>query len=485
MSRESNQLQVATDTGETGDPFDLTGVRHDVGYILRAPFRHRRVALISFLAVLVVAAASSLVIRDVYQVQAGILALRSPLMGALSNPTLARSADWDAPTRAARETVLRRDNLVALIKQTGFVESHLRTRSLPGRARAWLVGALTGKGETKEELTDGLADVLERRLWVTVSAEGTVTIAFEWPDKELAFQVVEAAVQNFLEARHASEVSVLGETISLLEVRANKLQKELDATLADLERKEKARPRSPSRRAVAPGAPSARNDDLALIESTLNARKRALTDLEAFRVRRMAELQEQLVQKEATFAERHPDVLNARQSIAALNQPSPQVEALRGEVRDLEREVNRRGGPSGVTGPPSPGSLVPSEYLEQRALLESDDVRDVYDRGRLRLLFDQYSSIVVRIDAARSELETTQAAFKYRYSVISPPQIPKQPKKPYLLLRVLGGLLGGLALAVFTSTAMDYRSGRVIEEWQIPRQLGLPVLGHVGKPGAP
>lgn len=477
LTTEPTSSQQDPVGGEGSEVLDYEGLRHDVGFVLRAPLRHKRLAAAAFLAVAAAAAASALVFRDVYQVQAEILALRNPVMSALSNPSLARGADWDAPTRAARETVLRRDNLISLIQQTDFVDNFLKTRSALGRLRAWIFEKLSGQTTTRDEIADALADTLENKLWVNVGTEGTVTITFEWPDREMAYQIVEAALQNFLEARHASESAVLGETVALLEVRANKLERELDTTLAEVERKERARPRGSARRpAAAPPVVVRPDEDLTRLESTLHARRRALADLEEFRQRRLAELQAQLVQREATFAERHPEVVATRQSIAALSQPSPQIEALRAEVRDLDREVAKHGGPAGSASAAPP--TLPAGLLEPRSLLEADDVRDVYDRGRLRLLFDQYSSLEVRLEAARGEQEMTQAAFKYRYTVISPPMLPKTPKKPYFLMRVLGGLFGGIALALFVTTAVDIRSGRVLEPWQVERQLALPVLVH-------
>lgn len=467
------QRQPPEDGGEV---VDYQRFRDDVGFILRSTLRHPRLALAAFALVAALAAASSVVLRDVYQVQSTILAQRSPMMSTLTNPGLARSPDWDAPTRAARETVLRRDNLMALIEQTDFVERLAKTRSPLGRLRAWLQAKLAGREPSKAEIADGLADVLETKLWVTVSPEGTVTITFEWPNREIAYHIVEAAVQNFLEARHASEVAVLGETIGLLEVRAKGLQAELNTTLGELERKERARPRSTVRH-VAPRPVVRRDDDLARMESTLQARRRALADLEDFRQRRLAELHAQLTQKEAAYADRHPEVVYTRQSIASLMQPSPQIESLRSEVRDLEREVVRRGGsPTGSSATALPS--LPAEIFEPRSPIETDDVRDAYDRSRLRLLFDQYSSLVVGINAARAELETAQAAFKYRYSVISPPLLPKNPKKPYLLLRILGGLVGGIGFALLACTAVDLRSRRLLEEWQVERRLGLDILAR-------
>ncbi len=191
----------AHEPDDGADLFDLSGLRNDAGFVLRAPRRHKRLAIGCFVGVAVLAGLSSLLLPDIYRVEAGILALRNPVMSTLSNPSLMRGADWDAPTKAARETVMRRDNLVALCEQTRLVERHLETRSALGRLRAW-VWSRFAKPPTHTELAEGLADTLEKKLWVNVSQEGTVTIIFEWPDRDIAYSIVEAAVQNFLEARY-------------------------------------------------------------------------------------------------------------------------------------------------------------------------------------------------------------------------------------------------------------------------------------------
>jgi uncharacterized protein involved in exopolysaccharide biosynthesis len=473
MSTDSSQIpRPPTESeGEGDELFDLAGLRQDVAFVLRAPTRHRRLAGIAFASIALLAAASSLVVPDVYQVQADILAQRSPAM--------LRGADWDAPTRAARETVVMRDNLIALCEQTGLLERHEKSRSPLGRLRTSIVTFLTGHEPAKADLTRALVEALEKRLQVWVTQEGTLSIKFEWPDPEIAFLIVEAAVQNFLETRHAQEMAALGETVTLLEARAAKLQQEVEATLSETERKARTRPRATAaRRASRTALPLRRDMDVARLESTLNARRKALSDLEEFRQKRLAELQTQLAQKSSIYAERHPEVLLVRQSIAAMAQTSPQLETLRGEVRDLEREIARRGGQvAGAEGTSTPPPL-PSDFLEIRPVVESDDIRLEHDREMFRFVSDEYGGALARLSMARMELETAKAAFKYRYSVISPPIYPKGPKRPYSLLRALGGILGGAAFAFFVTTAVDLWSGRIIEERQIVRNLGLSVLAR-------
>jgi capsular polysaccharide biosynthesis protein len=95
----------------------------------------------------------------------------------------------------------------------------------------------------------------------------------------------------------------------------------------------------------------------------------------------------------------------------------------------------------------------------------------------LRSELRQLESVLERTDAARIELAVSQAAFKYRYSVIRPAQAPRDPEFPKANLILTMGLITSLFLAACVVVAKDLLSDRILEPWQIERQLGLPVLG--------
>jgi uncharacterized protein involved in exopolysaccharide biosynthesis len=96
---------------------------------------------------------------------------------------------------------------------------------------------------------------------------------------------------------------------------------------------------------------------------------------------------------------------------------------------------------------------------------------------RLRSELNQLESVLERTDGARIELAVSQAAFKYRYSVIRPAQIPRDPEKPNLKLIFVAGVFASLLLALGGAVSKDLLSGQILETWQVERQLGLPVLG--------
>lgn len=465
------------DRDEPSELVDFSAVRDWTRFVLHAPGRHRWLAAACFLSVLAVSVLAAKVMPFRYQVQTSILAQRNPLMGTLTNPGMNR--DWDLPTRSAREVVLRRENLVALVHQTDFLNRYLASRAPAVRAWHWVKETVFRKPMDRQELLDALVDTLEQRLWVVSNPnEGTVTITFEWSDPELAMQMVSAALQSFLEARHASEISAVGETIAVLEVHDARLKKEIAETSKDLEEKERGvRSRAAPRRVVLPPQGGSRDEDVARLEALLAARKRAVADLEEFRLRRLAELRAQLVQQATIYAEQHPNVVATRQTIETLEAPSPQIEALRAEVIDLEQQIVRKGGRAAAAAP-GLAFQVQADMAEARLRLADEDPRLEYERAQLRLLLRQHSNLLERIDAARVEMDTAQAAFKYRYVVTTPPQFPKRPIRGSPFLVVVAGLLGGAAFMFFTCAVVDLRSGRIVEGWQVERQLDLPVLAE-------
>src|SRR5512140_2356881 len=118
------------------DVFDYGVIRDYLGFVFRSARRHKLIFTSCFVAVMATAAFLAAVLPSKYQVEATVLAQRSPLMGTLTNPGVNR--DGDAPARAAKETVMSRDNLVALCKQTRFLERHRESRAPIADFREWL-----------------------------------------------------------------------------------------------------------------------------------------------------------------------------------------------------------------------------------------------------------------------------------------------------------------------------------------------------------
>ncbi len=478
--------RVPTRAPDDPDGLGLPSLLDGLRFVPRAVGRHRALALGAFLAMTALAVLIVRIIPHQYQVEASVLAQRSPEMAAVSNPNLNR--DWDTPTRAAREVVVRRENLVALVERTHLVERYLANRAPAIRARDWLVERLSGKPRDRARLEDGLVDTLAERLWISATPEGAVTITFQWPDREVARQIVQEALQTFLDERYASEIKTIGEATAVLRAHDAGLQQEIAATLDRVEQKELALGLRARRPGLAPGPVASPphdpppDEERARLESLLAARRRAIADLEAFRQQRLVELETQLARERTIYAPHHPTLMGTIQAVESLSSPSPQIGALRKEAEALERQLAARGrlpGASAAAGADLAAAMPPTLDDVRLRLRETDDPRLAYERRRLDDLLRQHAGLVERIDAASVEMDTARAAFKYRYSVIAPPRLPRDPIRPYELLAALGGVLGGLALACFAAVAADLAGGRVVERWQVERTLALPVIGEL------
>src|SRR6202035_3106053 len=89
----------------------------------------------------------------------------------------------------------------------------------------------------------------------------------------------------------------------------------------------------------------------------------------------------------------------------------------------------------------------------------------------LRLELNQLESVLERTDGARIELAVSKAAFKYRYTVIRPAQVPRVPIRPNLPMILATGVLGSFLFAFAVVVGKDVLSNRILEVWQVERKL--------------
>jgi hypothetical protein len=92
---------------------------------------------------------------------------------------------------------------------------------------------------------------------------------------------------------------------------------------------------------------------------------------------------------------------------------------------------------------------------------------------------DKYSALRAQIEAAQIDLDTAQAAFKYRYTVVEPPLFPKGAAKPKPMLVGLIGFLVGFVVSILAAVGLDLRRGRFESTWQVERALDLPMLAEI------
>jgi uncharacterized protein involved in exopolysaccharide biosynthesis len=459
---------------------DYALVRDLVGFVLRAPGRHRRLAALVLAAVVALSVAAALFLPRVYVVSTKILAQRN---------LVASRRDNDAPTRAAADVILGRENLVAIIKETDLLRrwDAERPALLGAKDR---VAALVRGPATEDDRLRALVGVLEQKLYVQAD-DTIIRIQLQWPSAETGYLIVEQAQRNFLEGRRAAEIQVTAETIEILKDEAARQRTVVDeafARVVDLRREFIDLPR-PARSATTVTAPAPRAETVTVpappapeerqIASRIDEKRRALRAIEEPRQQRIAQLEADLARLRLNYTDAHPTVLQAEADLRAARAEPPGLAELRQEERDL---VARLGSPERRATRTVPGPRGSSASVVVDASPHEDEPELATAKTKLTAATRRYEDLMDRVDAARIELHTVQAAFKYRYTVVGPPEIPKEAQRPSRALLVAGGVLLGVVLAFFAAAARDLGGGRFVETWQVRRRLPLPVLAEIEAP---
>jgi uncharacterized protein involved in exopolysaccharide biosynthesis len=214
-----------------------------------------------------------------------------------------------------------------------------------------------------------------------------------------------------------------------------------------------------SRTFRAPRGRVPQEEDLARLRATLDSKKLALAELDRIADRQTEELRAELARERTAYGEQHPVIARTKEILDRVSAPSPRGDALRAEIAGLEQEFQRA-----------------SEKAAR--LVDDEDPALEVQRTELRLLLAQYTSLRERLDGARVESAIAQAGFDRRYAFAVPPVLPRRPEWPSAPLSIAASVLGALLLTLFLAAALDARSGKLLERWQLERTLGLRVLGE-------
>jgi uncharacterized protein involved in exopolysaccharide biosynthesis len=443
------QSYGGANTGLRAEEDEKSGLEH-LRFVGRSVRRHWRFVVLFFAAGIGASVLLLNVLPKTYRVKTQLLARRQQMLPSIARPSLGD----ESPTAGAFEAVHRRDNLIGIIRKAGLLQSGTADSS-----------AKPGEDERLEILIKRLDTSL-----LVVPEEGILTISITWPDGEAAYRIVESAVADYLERRRNTEIAPIEETVSLLEARASSMLPGIIALQTEAKNHRPAK----SRRAGATTRPDVPSQDpvAAELEARLRAKQQAVADIEEYRRRKVAELRAQLAQEQTLYGQDYPSLVTLKQSIEALSQPSSQLASLRDEQRALEEEYRRRYGhlPRSIAD-----GVLPGEPLFD---LQRDDAADAI-QSRLKRATLEYQAMLERIGSARIELEIARSAFKYRYSVLWPAQVPKTPYGPSAAKVLGGGAVFSLLLAIAIITAFDLLCGRIVESRQVEQKLGLRVLGQI------
>ncbi len=467
--------------------FVLADLRVAAGFPWRSLRRHRALATWIFSGLLCAVAAAIAVTPKHYRIETSFAAEKNFLMPALGNPKRAIPRESDSPTRLASETVLRRSNLTEIIRQTKLLAAWDQMRSPLGKAKDAVVVAINGPLTDADKL-DAYIGLLEKRMTVASTLEGTVTIELDWPDPLLGYRIVQAAQQNFFEQRHAEEVSLIGESIGILEAKVSESEQAIQSALSQIRTVTPIRSVASAPLPVfGPPRPAAPSAAVTALQAELRSKRQVIDDITASRSARVAALQTRLQEMKGMYGSAHPEVTSTEENLRTLSVPSAQIETLHQEEAAIRARLVAAGGTDGAVAASTTReiSVEPTfarEALESIARLKADTAESpevTVAKSRLKIATTAYEDMLDRLEGAKIEMETARAAFKYRYSVITPARIPKKADKPKIPLLVIGGFILSAMLTVFAVIVIDFAGGRVLEAWQVDRQLGLPVIAEV------
>ncbi len=447
--------------------------------VLGAAMRRKLLALALFVMGIAALAAYYRSRTPLYLVEAKILVQRT----AYSSP--------EDPARSANVLVHRRENLVDLVKQTNLLAGAKPVRAAPAAPRwpSWLPSLGKRVAPADDDPLDWLVWTLDRALKVTTGYDGTINISLTWPNPEEAFRLVEAAQQNFLEARHLQEITATDEVISILQGRTAMLREQVDRAIEEAQREVTRTPGTRSEDSGNPSAPRsdpavarAKVEELVALKSKLDAKEHAIGDVEEFRRRRLADLMAQLDEKRTMYSDTYPGVVALRQDVESLSRESPQVIALREEARRLREQYTERVAREGASGSVNETATAlalaaarasrPDRAMSSVLVEQDERVRDARAR---------YASMLDRLNMAQLERDSARAAFKHRYNVAWPAEVPREPFSPKPL-KVLGlGSVAVVLMALLCAAGPDLWSGKVIQRWQLERSLELPVLAELDR----
>jgi uncharacterized protein involved in exopolysaccharide biosynthesis len=459
-------------------------------FVLRAPRRRPLLATLVLALSLLATAAVAVCAPRVYVASTRILVQRNVVIPLLGNPRRPLPADWDVPTKGTSETILRRDNLVAIIHETNLEERWSVGRSPISQLIDGASRLVFGPMSDEDRLL-ALIGALEKRITVTTD-ETTIRIEVSWYDAAIAHQLVSCAERNFFKERGATETSAITETIAILEDEAGRQREAIDASLAAAQKMQPpptAAPLAPTptRPFGAPRRPGAErgwrapDEGGATIAVDLAQKRSAIQAIEDPWQRRVVDLRGQLATLRLTYASAHPSVIALEERIRQASVEPPELTALKREEAGLLSQIRQFSPGDGKLGEAQGPLLGPVAAAAEPAPPRDDSPELVSVRARLLAAVQKYEDLRDRIDSARLEINTARAAFKYRYAIVAPSEIPKKPVKPSVPLIVLGGLLLGILLSFIVAAAKDFRSDRFLEVWQIQR-LPIPMLAEVKTP---
>lgn len=362
-----------------------------------------------------------------------------------------------------RERVLSRGDLISLIEQHGLYPDERNDKPMSEivekMREATLVGAVAENvgNSANEELI-------------------ALNIAFDYPEPALAQTVLQSYVTRFLQMDNESVEDQANLSVRFLEDQAGKLQ----AQIRDVEQQITAlKARNGAALAGSGSVPFMDTGSYTAQIANLENQNRqlALQSRSGDSGGSLAQAEAALATLRSTYSETHPDVVQARERVAALrssgsagrsSSQSMIQEQIRANNDTIAALTAARNSAMARASAAMAGQARAPAILEQAMQLES----------RASALRDQYNKVSNELLRAQNSARLANEQRAERLTLVEPPDRPDRPHWPNRPLLIGAGAAAGLVLGFMLALALEFLSRPMRSPAQI-EGLGLPVLGVV------
>ncbi|MCL2777902.1 MAG: hypothetical protein FWD73_07850 [Polyangiaceae bacterium] len=377
-----------------------------------------------------------------------------------------------------QQQALARDSIIAIVKDKDLVDRWDAMRQ-PYRRLLDRINQRLGKSPPADDAKfDALVASIQQKMKVWVDAT-TVTVRLEWSEPEAARDIVDAAVKNFLKARYESEVGVIPTRLKIQESFVLQAHKDLEAAAADLDYwTRRADPNNRAKVFIPQLPQNVREADVdPALKAKLENVRQQIAQLQGTKQNRIAELNQQLREKQQQLGPNHPDIVSLKRMIAESGQDDPQLATLKAQEREILNTIENQKKTEVVRPAPRPNQAVAPTPVVPPAPENSAAPKNLQDATvRFETAKTKYATLVQQMSDIQLDLQTTEAAYKNRYKITQPAEVPIAPKRPVMLIASIIGLLATIAAMLIVAGIADRLSGIFFEPRDVRDRLGLPVF---------
>lgn len=454
--------------------------------LVTAGVRRRRLSIAAFaLVFVVIGGTAGKLMPKSYSTQARMLVKKNYVMPALANPKRAVPSGSEAASQSAETAVMSRGSLEAIVSGNDLLSRWDRDRPAVLRFKDKLMGMVAGPMKD-EDKRDVLVEVLAKRISVNVS-DDIITFKASWTDKQTALDLTNAAVKAFLDSRRSLDVQTIADTYEILKRSAEQERAFADHQLVEVQDRQKTAVQTKlalPRRATAPApAVTSTDDGLGAMREQIRSTHTALAAVEKRYTDQIGDLRSKLNERRSVLKATHPDIVSLEKALAGLQAEPAELTALRTRESRLLAEYASRGGHANPFVDQASGSAgaaarpMAAESDGPAALKDLEDDATVYARSLFKGSIETYQDLLARLKNTQIELETAEVAFRYRYAITKPAQLPKKADSPNVPMIVIGSLVAGLVAGVVRAIFKELQSLSLLS----PSALGL----YLSAPPAP